>query len=108
MWQMLQADVPQDYVVATGVARSVRELCEAAFARVDLDYRDHVVEDPALLRPAEVDHLRGDAAKAQSELGWEPSVSFEAMIAMMVDADVARHRARLGAGARSGVSAGQP
>ena len=90
MWQMLQTDQPSEYVIATGVAHSVRELCEIAFARVGLDYRDHVVTDPGLYRPAEVDHLLGDASKARRELGWAPTVGFRDLVEMMVDADVAR------------------
>jgi GDPmannose 4,6-dehydratase len=102
MWLMLQRDQPSDYVVATGVAHSVRDVCEIAFRRVGLEYRDSVTEDPALIRPAEVDHLRGDASRARAELGWEPTVSFEELISMMVDADVERHRARIRAGEAGG------
>ena len=102
MWQMLQRDTPADYVIATGEAHSVRELCEIAFARVGLDYQDHVVQDAALMRPAEVDHLVGDAAKARADLGWAPSVAFRELIEMMVDADVARHRAHISEGAVGG------
>jgi GDPmannose 4,6-dehydratase len=90
MWLMLQQPEPADYVIATGLARTVRELCELAFSHVGLDYRDHVVTDPALIRPAEVDHLLGDPSKARQELGWAPDVSFEQMIQMMVDADLER------------------
>ena len=90
MWMMLQKPEPTDYVVATGVAHSVRDLCRIAFAHVKLDYEDHVRVDPSLLRPAEIDHLLGDATRARQELGWMPSVSFEQLIAMMVDADLAR------------------
>ena len=90
MWLMLQRDEPRDYVVATGETHSVRELCQIAFARVGLDYRDHVVIDQSFIRPAEVDQLLGDADKARRELGWEPAVSFEHLVHMMVDADVAR------------------
>ena len=89
MWLMLQQEKPDDYLIATGVAHSVREFVERAFARAGLSWRDHVVEDPALLRPAEVDHLIGDAAKAKRVLGWEPRVSFEQLVEMMVDADIA-------------------
>jgi GDPmannose 4,6-dehydratase len=99
MWLMLQLAQPADFVVATGVTHSVRELCELAFARVGLDYEAHVRFDSTLERPAEVDHLRGDASKARSELGWEPKVSFEELIAMMVDADVQRHEAKIRSGA---------
>jgi GDPmannose 4,6-dehydratase len=95
MWLMLQQAEPSDYVIATGIAHSVRDLCRLAFARVGLDYERHVTFDPALSRPAEVDHLRGDATKAREALGWQPTVDFQALIEMMVDADVARHEARL-------------
>jgi GDPmannose 4,6-dehydratase len=91
MWLMLQQPEPGDYVVASGVAHSVRELCRIAFERVGLDYERHVTVDPALYRPAEVDHLRGDPSRAKSVLGWEPTVTFQQLIEMMVDADVARH-----------------
>lgn len=93
MWMMLQQDEPRDYVVATGESRTVGELCEVAFAHAGLDYRDHVRIDEALVRPAEVEHLLGDATRARSELGWEPTVDFVELIAMMVDADLARHEA---------------
>ncbi len=90
MWMMLQQDRPDDYVVATGISHSVRELVEVAFARVGLDWREHVRLDPALLRPAEVDHLIGDPTKARTVLGWQPSVDFKALVEMMVDADLER------------------
>ena len=90
MWMMLQQDRPDDYVIATGVSRSVRELAGVAFAHAGLDWREHVRADPALLRPAEVDHLVGNAEKAEAELGWRPSVRFEELVRMMVDADVER------------------
>ena len=90
MWQMLQQDQPEDYVIATGVSHSVRELVEIAFARVGLDWRRYVRQDPSLLRPAEVDHLLGDSTKAQKELGWTPSVDFKGVVEMMVDADLER------------------
>jgi GDPmannose 4,6-dehydratase len=89
MWMMLQQPKPQDYVIATGVTRSVRELLEVAFAHVGLDYREYVEVDPALLRPAEVHHLHGDCSKAARELGWKPKTSFEQLVKMMVDADLA-------------------
>ncbi|HEV2178163.1 MAG TPA: GDP-mannose 4,6-dehydratase [Terriglobia bacterium] len=92
MWMMLQQEKPQDYVVATGITHSVRRLCEVAFAHVGLDYRERVEIDPALLRPAEVHHLKGDYAKAKRELGWQPTVSFEGLVRMMVDADLERVR----------------
>jgi GDPmannose 4,6-dehydratase len=88
MWMMLQKDHPDDYVIATGVSHSVRELLEIAFARVGLDWQKYVRVDPALLRPAEVDHLLGDPSKARAELGWAPSVDFKQLVEMMVDADL--------------------
>jgi GDPmannose 4,6-dehydratase len=93
MWLMLQQDKPDDYVIATGVSHSVRDLCDLAFSEVGLDYRDHVVEDRSLYRPAEVDHLLGDATKGRSQLGWQPEVDFATLIKMMVAADVERLRA---------------
>src|SRR3954453_7834169 len=90
MWLMLQTKEPEDFVIATGEHHSVRELCERAFGHLGLDYRDHVVEDRTLFRPAEVDHLLGDATKARTKLGWRPRVSFDQLVAMMVDADIAR------------------
>jgi GDPmannose 4,6-dehydratase len=90
IWLMLQQDEPSDYVIATGEEHSVREFAELAFERIGLDWEQHVVEDPHLLRPAEVDHLVGDASKARRELGWEPRVSFQELVELMVDADVAR------------------
>ena len=95
MWLMLQQPEPGDYVVATGVAHSVRDLCRIAFARVGLDYERCIRVDPALYRPAEVDHLLGDASRARAELGWAPTVSFEDMVESMVDADLQRQEARL-------------
>jgi GDP-D-mannose dehydratase len=95
MWLMLQQPEPGDYVVATGVAHSVRELCRIAFARVGLEYERHVTLDPRLFRPAEVDHLLGDPTKARTLLGWEPTVTFSDLIETMVDADLARHETRL-------------
>ena len=92
MWRMLQQPTADDYVVATGEAHSVRELVEVAFAAVGLDWQPYVRLDPALLRPAEVDHLVGDAAKARRVLGWVPRVSFPELIQMMVAADLERLR----------------
>jgi GDPmannose 4,6-dehydratase len=91
MWMMLQQDTPDDYVIATGVSHSVRELVELAFGHVGLDWQRYVRVDPAFLRPAEVDHLIGDASKAKNVLGWQPTVTFARLVAMMVDADIARH-----------------
>jgi len=90
MWRMLQQDEPGDYVVATGKAHSVRDCVQIAFDQVGLDPERHVVVDERYLRPAEVDHLIGDATKAREHLGWEPNTSFEQMIRLMVDADCAR------------------
>ena len=90
MWLMLQQNSPDDYVVATGEAHSVQELVEVAFAHAGLDWQKHVSVDPRFLRPAEVDHLIGDPAKAKRQLGWEPSVDFTGLVHMMVDADMAR------------------
>ncbi|KPL12203.1 GDP-mannose 4,6-dehydratase, partial [candidate division BRC1 bacterium SM23_51] len=88
MWLMLQQDEPEDYVVATGATHSVRELVEMAFKCADLDWRDYVVVDQDLVRPAEVDLLIGDATKAHEKLGWRPKVSFEQLVRMMVEADL--------------------
>ncbi len=88
MWMMLQQDEPDDYVIATGETHSVRELCEVAFGHVGLDYRDFVDVDKRFYRPAEVDLLVGDASKARRVLGWEPTVTFEDLVKMMVDADL--------------------
>jgi GDPmannose 4,6-dehydratase len=88
MWRMLQHDQPDDFALATGEAHSVREFCEHAFGRVGLDYRDHVVVDERFFRPAEVDYLLGDYAKAEQHLGWRPTCTFEELVAMMVDADL--------------------
>jgi len=88
MWLMLQQPQPDDYVIATGETHSVRELCQEAFGYLDLDWEKYVVVDPTLLRPAEVDHLVGDASKAGRVLGWEPTVTFRELVRMMVDADL--------------------
>src|ERR1700720_2400172 len=94
MWLMLQQDSPDDYVIASGVSHSVRDLIEIAFSRVGLDWQKHVRVDPDLLRPAEVDHLLGNASKARTELGWTPVVSFKQLIEMMVDEDLKRLRSK--------------
>jgi len=91
MWLMLQRDRPDDYVVASGRTHTVRELVRIAFDHVGLDWQKHTVQDPAFIRPAEVDLLQGDAAKAKRVLGWEPAVSFEQLVRMMVDADLKRN-----------------
>src|SRR4026208_1752565 len=90
MWLMLQQDKADDYVIATGQSHSVRELVDVAFAHAGLDPGKYVRTDPSLIRPAEVDHLIGDASKARKNLGWKPSIAFEQLVAMMVDADLAR------------------
>jgi GDPmannose 4,6-dehydratase len=100
MWLMLQQAQPDDYVVASGVSHSVREVAEAACTHVGLDWRQYVREDPALLRPAEVDQLVGNPAKAREQLGWQPTVGFRELIALMVDADLAAVRAELAARGR--------
>jgi GDPmannose 4,6-dehydratase len=89
MWLMLQQDEPGDYVVASGQTHSVRDLCEAAFGHVGLDWRQHVVVDERFIRPAEVDVLVGDASRAKAVLGWVPEVEFDGLVATMVDADLA-------------------
>jgi GDPmannose 4,6-dehydratase len=89
MWRMVQADTPDDYVIATGETHSVRELCEVAFAAVGLNMEDHVVLDERFLRPAEVDLLVGDATKAEQQLGWKRKVGFKELVEMMVESDLA-------------------
>jgi len=95
MWLMLQQDKPDDYVVATGRQHTVREFCQLAFSYVGLHWEDYVEIDPALFRPAEVNRLRGDATKARTVLGWEPTVTFEQLVRMMVDADLERVQAEV-------------
>jgi GDPmannose 4,6-dehydratase len=90
MWLMLQQDAPVDYVIATGTTHTIRYACEVAFGHVGLDWQQYVVIDERFLRPAEVDSLVGDASKARREIAWNPDVTFEQMMAMMVDADLAR------------------
>jgi GDPmannose 4,6-dehydratase len=90
MWLMLQQDEARDYVIATGEAHAIQEFVDLAFAHAGLDPAEHVKTDPRYLRPAEVDQLVGDASKAKAELGWEPEVSFRALVEMMVDADLER------------------
>lgn len=98
MWRMLQQPWPDDYVVATGESHSVKEFVQAAFAHVNLEWERYVSLDEKYLRPSEVDHLLGDASKAREKLGWSPTVSFEGLVSMMVDADlkVAEREARVG------------
>ena len=91
MWRMLQLDAPEDFVIGTGIMHSVRDVCRVAFEHVGLDWEAHVMEDPAFLRPAEVEELCADASKAKRLLDWEPVVSFEELVRMMVDADLERH-----------------
>jgi GDPmannose 4,6-dehydratase len=92
MWRMLQQDDAEDYVIGTGHTCSVRDLCEAAFSHVGLDYRDYVKQDSKFFRPAEVDLLVADPSKAAAKLGWQPKVTFKRLVEMMVDADLDRHR----------------
>lgn len=92
MWLMLQQEKPDDYVVATGKTHTVRRLVEIAFDHVGLKWENHVIQDPALIRPAEVDLLLGDSKKARKELGWKPEVTFEDLIKMMVDYDLKKYR----------------
>ena len=98
MWLMLQQDRADDYVIATGISHSVRDLVTIAFSHAALDWQQHVRQDPALLRPAEVDQLIGDATRARDHLGWTPAVSFDQLIRMMVDADLERWSAAIAAG----------
>ncbi len=88
MWLMLQQSEPDDYVIATGESHSVQEFVEMAFAHVHLDWKKHVIDDPRYLRPSEVDHLRGDAAKAREKLGWRPRMTFEGLVRHMVEQDL--------------------
>ena len=98
MWRMLQRPEGEDYVVATGEAHSIQEVVEIAFTAAGLDWRRYVRQDPALLRPAEVDHLVGDASKARRILGWEPRVAFPTLVEMMVRADLDRLGGKVGGG----------
>ena len=106
MWLMLQRDKAEDFVIATGISHSVRDLVELAFGHIGLDWHKYVRTDPELLRPAEVDRLVGDASKARSHLGWGPTVDFKQLIAMMVDADLERLAAASSASATVNVQAG--
>ena len=90
MWQMVQQDEADDYVIATGESHSVQELVEIAFEFAGLDWQKYVVEDPSLFRPAEVDHLVGDSSKAREKFGWKPTTNFKSLIEMMVRADLER------------------
>lgn len=90
MWMMLQQSTPEDYVISTGETHSVEQLVQVAFSHAGLDWKKYVKTDPRFIRPAEVDLLVGDPAKARTQLGWEPEVSFEKLVQMMVDADIER------------------
>jgi GDPmannose 4,6-dehydratase len=90
MWRMLQADAPGDYVIGTGIPHSVRDVCRVAFEHVGLDWERFVQVDPNRFRPAEVDHLMADFSRAREKLGWEPTMDFESLVRVMVDADVRR------------------
>jgi GDPmannose 4,6-dehydratase len=101
MWLMLQQDSPDDYVVGTGEAHTVREFVDLAFAFADLDWRDYVEVDPRYFRPAEVDYLCADVSKARSVLDWEPTVTFMGLVRIMVEADIKELEARLKGGAEA-------
>jgi len=93
MWRMLQRPEPADYVIGTGTTHAVQDLVEVAFGHAGLDWREHGRIDPAFRRPAEVDLLQADPARAREELGWSPTVAFPDLVRMMVDADLRRHGA---------------
>ena len=105
MWSMLQQDEPGDYVIATGVMHSVREVCELAFEEAGLDWQAHVRVDAAFQRPAEVHLLCGDASKARARLSWQPQMDFETLIRTMVRADLEAERGTGTPGLRSAVAA---
>jgi GDPmannose 4,6-dehydratase len=90
MWLMLQQDTPQDYVIGTNTAYTVRDLCKVAFDTVGLNWEDHVISDVAFMRPTEITASRGNYAKAKADLGWEPQTSFKELIELMVEADIQR------------------
>jgi GDPmannose 4,6-dehydratase len=96
MWLMLQQPNPDNYIIATGETHTVREFCDLAFQHVGLDYRDFVVQDAKLLRPAETGQLVGNPSKARSKLGWKPTVTFKELVSMMVDADLEILRRKMG------------
>lgn len=104
MWLMLQTDVPDDYVIATGETHSVREFLDESFGLLDLDWKEYVEKDPRYYRPAEVDLLLGDATKAREQLGWEPEVNFKQLVRMMVDHDLVLAQAELAAHSASGAA----
>ena len=101
MWLMLQQDRAGDFVVGTGISHTVRDFCRLSFARAGLDWQEHVELDPRFLRPAEVDRLVADPARAKSELGWSPQCSFEELVGNMVDADIERVAGRRASGVDS-------
>jgi GDPmannose 4,6-dehydratase len=101
MWLMLQQDEPDDYVVGTGESHTVREFVELAFAHAGLDWREYVEIDPRYFRPAEVDALCADASKAKRKLGWEPTVRFDKLVGIMVDADVQETKRQMKGGAEA-------
>ncbi len=94
MWQMLQQEEPEDFVIATGISHTVRDFCRLAFSHVGLNWEDYVVSDEQFFRPAEVHQLLGDSSKAKAKLGWQPTVGFEELVRMMVDADLERLQRR--------------
>ena len=98
MWLLLQAEEPDDYVVATGETHSVKEFLKATFAHLDLDWKEYVESDPRYMRPTEVDQLLGDYSRIKDELGWEPKVSFQQLVEMMVDSDMRLAKAEQRAG----------
>ena len=98
MWLMMQQDTPDDYVVSTGQRHTVRDFCQVAFDHVGLNWEDHVEIDPAFLRPADVNTLCGDFSKARENLGWQPEVTFEQLVQMMVDTDLDRVSGKLNDG----------
>jgi GDPmannose 4,6-dehydratase len=85
MWKILNHDTPDDFVIATGVATSIRDMCDVVFAYLGLDYKDYVIQNPKFMRPEELPYLRGDSTKAKTVLGWEPTYTFEQMMHEMVD-----------------------
>jgi GDPmannose 4,6-dehydratase len=104
MWMMLQQEKPEDYVIATGESHTVRELCQAAFGHVGLDYEKYVEIDPRYYRPTEVDDLRGDPSKATWQLGWKATTTFEELVRLMMEADLALAEREKRAGAGPAVS----
>jgi GDPmannose 4,6-dehydratase len=101
MWLMLQEENPDDYVIGTGEAHTVREFVDLAFATADLDWREYVEVDPHYFRPAEVDYLCADASKARRILGWEPTVTFKELVRIMIEADIKELEARIKGGAEA-------